>query len=77
MVCEGVGILEQILGKPKLGEDEEKIVSLLKQGKTKQKELLAASGMNPVKFNKVMRSLEEKGVAKREPRGRENTVKLL
>ncbi|MFC2175158.1 hypothetical protein ACFLQ2_04840 [archaeon] len=71
-----MGLLD-FLKRTELDEDEETLVALLKNGITKQKELLAASGMNPVKFNKVMRSLEEREIAKREPHGRENTVKLL
>ena len=58
-------------------EEGEEIVTLLRKGPMKQKELREALDMNPVKFNKVIRSLEEQGVAKREPRGRENIVRLL
>ena len=76
-VGEGVGLLDRILKRPALDEEEEVIVSLVKKGATRQKDLLERSGMNPVKFNKVMRSLEERGIAKREPNGRENTVRLL
>ena len=72
-----VGLLDKILRRPELTGDEEEVVALVRSGKSRQKDVLAASGMNPVKFNKVMRSLEEKGVAKRVPRGRENTVELL
>jgi len=72
-----VGLLDRILGRPELTGDEEKVVALVRSGKKRQKDVLAASGMNPVKFNRVMRSLEEKGVARRVPRGRENTVELL
>ena len=72
-----MGLLDRILKRPALDEEEEVIVSLVKKGVTRQKDLLERSGMNPVKFNKVMRSLEEKEIAKREPHGRENTVRLL
>ena len=60
-----------------LSDDELAIVTLVKGGVTRQRDLLEKSGMNAVRLNKVLRSLEEKKVAKREPRGRENVVRLL
>ena len=71
-----MGLLQRIL-RPKLDEEEEQIVQLLRKGPMKQTKLREELGVNPVKFNKLMRSLEEKKIAKREPKGRENVVKLL
>ncbi len=69
--------MRRILGYGKLESDEEKAVGLLRHGPMRQKELIQQLGMNPVKFNKLIRSLEEKGIAKREPHGRENVVRLV
>lgn len=71
-----MGLLNRLLRR-ELDDDERAVVALVSGGITRQRELLDKSGMNPVKLNKVLRSLEEKKVAKREPRGRENVVRLL
>lgn len=72
-----VGFVQRFFQKPDLTDDENLLVKLMEEGITRQKQLLEASGMNPVKFNRVFRGLEEKKIAVREPRGRENNVRLL
>jgi DNA-binding MarR family transcriptional regulator len=72
-----MGILSRLFNKPVLTEDETLVFSLLSKKPTKQKKVLDTSKMNPVTFNKVLRSLEEKELVKRIPRGRENLVVKL
>lgn len=70
-------MIKRILGYRGLSDEESAVVKLLMGGPMRQKELMQELGMNPVKFNKVMRSLEGQKIAKREPKGRENMVRLL
>lgn len=72
-----VGLIRAIFGYRGLDAEEKKIVGLLRGGSMKQKELIKRMGINPVKFNKLMRSLEEQKIVKREPHGRENMVRLV
>ena len=72
-----MGIIRQIFGYRGLDDGEKRVVDILRRGPIRQKELIKQLGVNPVKFNKLMRSLEEQKIAKREPKGRENVVRLL
>ena len=72
-----MGLIEKIFGYSGLDDDEKKVVELIKKGPMPQKELIKLMGVNPVRFNKIIRSLEERKIAKREPRGRENIVRLI
>jgi len=72
-----VGLIRRIFGYRGLDDEEKKVVGILRMGPIRQKELIKQLGVNPVRFNKLMRSLEEQKIAKREPKGRENVVRLL
>ena len=65
-----------MLGWDELGQEERRVIELLTPGALKQKVLAKALGLNPVRLNKLLRTMEEAGTIKREPRGRENVVRL-
>jgi uncharacterized membrane protein len=61
-----------------LREDEQKIVDILREagGELKQKDIEEKIGFSGPKVSKLLRRLEEDGIIKKTPKGRENIIKL-
>jgi uncharacterized membrane protein len=84
VVASGVGITLLLLrrkGKAvlldTLSDDEQLLVSLLRKGIIRQKELCKETGFSKSKMSKIIRRLEEKKVVKKEPFFKTNKVRLL
>ncbi len=83
----GVGIMLSLkkvkkneIAYPALIEHEKAIVDILKKAKGHvlwQKQIQLRSGLSKVKVSRILRSLEERGVIKKEPWGNTNKVHLI
>lgn len=68
-----------IRGIPKIEDDEEKVISLLRSagGSLYQSAIADSCGFSRAKASKLLKRMEDEGVVKREDKGREKIVTLL